>query len=198
MLIFLKEKLVFFSMPKTASTAVEITLGNLCEMRLSKNPRIKHTPYRKYQRFILPFLNTVMDSEPHTIAAFREPVDWLGSWYRYRARDELVGKPNSTQHLSFNQFIEGYLQDDIPEFAKFGSQAKFVLNKEGDVGMTNLFRYEQMDIMTDFMKKRLKKQFTLPQSNVSPKMELELSPKLLQELQTSYSDDFDIYENIKL
>jgi hypothetical protein len=196
MLIFLKEQLVFFATPKTASTAIETTLGNLCEIRLSRNPSIKHTPYRKYKRFLAPFIATVMDNEPDRIAAFREPVDWLGSWYRYRSRAELTGSKNSTEGISFDQFIEGYLQDTPPHFARVGSQAKFVSDKNGALGMTHLFRYDQMDIMVDFLAKRLKKQIKLPQSNVSPKAELSLSPALLKELQNTYARDFEIYETI--
>lgn len=196
MLIFLKEQLVFFATPKTASTAIETTLGNFCEIRLSRNPSVKHTPYRKYQRFLAPFIATVIDREPDRIAAFREPVDWLGSWYRYRGRPELTGSKNSTNGISFDQFVEGYLQDTPPHFARVGSQAKFVSDKDGALGMTHLFRYNQLDIMVDFMAKRLKKQIKLPHSNVSPKAELSLSPALLKELQNTYARDFEIYETI--
>ncbi|MBL4749655.1 MAG: gamma-glutamyl kinase [Amylibacter sp.] len=196
MLIFLKEQLVFFATPKTASTAIETTLGKFCEIRLSKKPAVKHTSYRKYKRFLAPFLATLMDNSPDRIAAFREPVDWLGSWYRYRGRPELTGSKNSTDGISFDQFVEAYLQNTPPSFARVGSQAKFVSDKDGALGMTHLFRYEKMDIMVDFMEKRLKKQIKLPHSNVSPKAELSLSPALLKELQNSYARDFEIYETI--
>ncbi len=196
MLIFLKEQLVFFATPKTASTAIEITLGNLCEIRLSKNPSVKHTPYRKYKRFLAPFITTVMNGEPDRIAAFREPVDWLGSWYRYRSRPELQGSNNSTQNISFDQFVEGYLQDKPPAFARIGSQAKFVSDKDGVLGMTHLFRYDRMSGMVAFLEKRLKKQIKLPHSNVSPKAELSLSPALLKDLQNVYARDFEIYDMI--
>lgn len=196
MLIFLKEQLVFFATPKTASTAIEITLGNLCDIRLSKNPPVKHTPYRKYKRFLAPYIATVTDSEPDRIAAFREPVDWLGSWYRYRSRPELTGNRNSTNGISFDQFVEGYLQDRQPSFSRVGSQAKFVTDKNGTLGMTHLFRYDQIDTMVEFMAKRLKRQINLPHSNVSPKAELSLSPALLKELQTAHAQDFEIYDTI--
>ncbi len=137
-----------------------------------------------------------MSDDPDCVAAFREPMDWLGSWYRYRARTELIGKPNSTHNLSFDQFIEAYLQDNQPAYANVGNQAKFVSDKNGQVGMTHLFRYDRMDMMVDFLSNRLKKQITLPKTNVSPKMEFSLSPDLHRELQKTYKTDFDIYETI--
>lgn len=196
MLIFLKEQLVFFATPKTASTAIETTLGNLCEIRLSKNPSVKHTPYRKYKRFLAPFISTVLDGEPDRIAAFREPVDWLGSWYRYRSRPELQGSNNSTLDISFDQFVESYLQDKPPAYARVGSQATFLSDKDGTLGMSHLFRYDQIGDMVAFLEKRLKKQIKLPRSNVSPKAELSLSPTLLKELQNAYAQDFEVYETI--
>jgi hypothetical protein len=196
MLIFIKEKLVFFATPKTASTSIETTLGTLCEIRLSKHPSVKHTPYRKYKRLLEPFVATVMSSEPDRIAAFREPVDWLGSWYRYRSRRELIGKDNSTSDISFDQFVAGYLQDTPPDFARVGSQARFVSAKDGSLGMTHLFRYDRMDTLVTFLEDRLKKQIKLPQTNVSPKAELSLSPTLLKDLQTAHARDFEIYHTI--
>ncbi len=195
MLIFLKERLVFFATPKTASTSIEATLGNLCEIRLSKKPSVKHTTYRKYKRLLEPFVATVMDGEPDRIATFREPVDWLGSWYRYRSRPELIND-NSTEDITFDQFIESYLQDDQPKYAAVGSQAKFVSDNDGTMGMTHLFRYNQIGTMVGFLEDRLKKQIKLPQTNVSPKAELSLSPALLKELQNAYTRDFEIYDTI--
>lgn len=198
MLIFLKEKLVFFATPKTASTSIETTLGNLCEIRLSKHPSVKHTPYRKYKRLLEPFVSTVMDGEPDRVASFREPLDWLGSWYRYRSRKELHGTSNSTHNISFDQFVEGYLQDKQPSFARVGSQAKFVSSKDDTMGMTHLFRYDQMNQMVSFLESRLKKQIKLPKTNISPKAELSLSPALLKELQDTYARDFEIYDTINI
>lgn len=197
MLIFIKEQLVFFATPKTASTSIETTIGNLCEIRLSRHPAVKHTPYRKYKRLLEPFISTVIDAEPDRIAAFREPVDWLGSWYRYRSRQELLGTANSTRDVTFNQFIESYLQDESPAYARVGSQAKFVSDKNGTLGMTHLFRYDQLGTLVAFLEERLKKQIKLPKTNVSPKTELSISPAMLKELQNAYTRDFEIYDTIR-
>ncbi len=193
-MIFLKEKLVFFATPKTASTSIEMALGTSCEIRISKLPSAKHTPYRKYQRLLEPFVLTLTGDPPDTVAAIREPVSWLGSWYRYRSRDEIRGTPKSTSDISFDKFVEAYLQDNQPEFAQVGSQAKFLSNKDGDLGVSHLFRYDDMDSMVRFLQMRLHKQFTLGRANSSPPGELTLAKALQAELRRQHAQDFDLYE----
>ncbi len=197
MMVFLKEKLVFFATPKTASTSIELALGTTCDIRISKVPNAKHTPYRKYQRLLEPFIMTLTGDEPDTVAVIREPIDWLGSWYRYRSRPELNGMKNSTAEISFNQFIESYLSEDPKPFARIGSQAKFMSDKNGDVGMSHLFRYEDIDGLVRFMQNRIGKQFQLGRANQSPKADLDLSADLRSELVTALSPDFEIYERLK-
>ncbi len=196
MMVFLKEKLVFFATPKTASTSIELALGTTCDIRISKVPNAKHTPYRKYQRLLEPFIMTLTGDEPDTVAVIREPIEWLGSWYRYRSRDELHGAKNSTADISFDHFIESYLSDDPKPFARIGSQAKFMSDKDGNVGMSHLFRYEDIDGLVQFMQRRIGKQFQLGRANQSPVVELELSPDLRSELKKVLAPDYEIYDRL--
>ncbi|MBR9863840.1 MAG: hypothetical protein GYB24_10410 [Rhodobacteraceae bacterium] len=126
----------------------------------------------------------------------REPVDWLGSWYRYRSREELNGTPNSTANVSFDEFVAAYLSDNPPEFARVGSQAKFMSDKDGALGLSHLFRYDDMDGLVRFLQNRLNRQFTLGRANQSPKGETSLSPTLLAEYQKACAQDFEIYERL--
>jgi len=177
MMVFLKEKLVFFATPKTASTSIELALGTTCDIRISKVPNAKHTPYRKYQRLLEPFIMTLTGDEPDTVAVIREPIEWLGSWYRYRSRDELHGA-------------------NPKPFARIGSQAKFMSDKDGNVGMSHLFRYEDIDGLVQFMQRRIGKQFQLGRANQSPVVELELSPDLRSELKKVLAPDYEIYDRL--
>lgn len=196
MLIFLKHHLVFFATPKTASTALETTIGHMCDIRLSKNPSVKHTPYRKYKRLLEPFVKTVMSEPPDHIAVCREPIDWLGSWYRYRGRQELIGKANSTHGITFNQFVESYLEDTPPAYAKVGSQAKFMTSKDGELKMSQLFSYDKLNELVTYLEQRLKTKISLPHTNVSPKAHIELSPMLEKTLKDKFHHDFEIYHSI--
>lgn len=197
MLIFIREKLVFFATPKTASTSIEMALGTTADMRISKIPNAKHTPYRKYKRLLEPFVMTLTKEEPDTVAMIREPVDWLGSWYRYRSRDELKGTPNSTAEITFDQFVEGYLSQDKPAYAQVGSQAKFMSDKDGSIGMSYVFRYDNLEGMVGFLQGRIGKQFTIGRANASPQAELSLAPSLHSALQEECVADFDLYERLK-
>ena len=197
MMVFLKDRLVFFATPKTASTSIEMALGPSCDIRISRVPNAKHTPYRKYKRLLEPFILTLTEEEPDTIAVIREPVDWLGSWYRYRSRDSLSGTKNSTRDISFDTFVEGYLSDAPPAYARVGSQARFMSDKDGSIGMSHIFRYDDMDALVRFLQMRLGKQFELGRANASPKADLSLSPSLKQELERTLAADFDVYNRLK-
>lgn len=197
MLIFTKEELIFFAIPKTASTSIENTIGRWADIRLSRNPALKHTTFRKYEKLLAPFVHTVIPKPALSVALFREPVDWLGSWYRYRQRHELIGSQNSTHGITFDQFIEAYLTDAPPAFARLGRQSKFVSKRDGQVGISQLFRFDDMTTFVTFLEDRLKQIIKLPHMNISPRAELSLRPDLKQELQTVCTRDFEIYESIK-
>ncbi len=197
MMIFLKEKLVFLATPKTASTSIEMAFGSGCDIRLARTPNAKHTPYRKYKRMLEPFVMTFTKDEPDTVAVIREPVDWLGSWYRYRGREEISGTTNSTVGVSFDQFVAAYLSDTPPDYARVGSQAKFLSDKDNELGVSYLFCYEDMAGMMRFMQNRLGRSVTLGHANTSPKADLSLSKALLAELRNVYSKDFELYEQFR-
>lgn len=196
MLIFIKEKLVFFATPKTASTSIEMALGPAADIRISKQPKAKHTPYRKYARLLEPFVLTLTGDEPDTVAVIREPVDWLGSWYRYRSRPALNGTPNSTAGITFDQFVEGYLSDDQPGYARVGSQGRFMSDTDGQIGMSHVFRYDDMESLLRFLRLRLNRDITLGRANVSPAATLTLSPELRRALETAHPLDFELYERL--
>ena len=196
MLIFVRERLVFFATPKTASTSIEMALGTSAEIRISKMPNAKHTPFRKYKRLLEPFVETLATGEMDTVAVIREPVSWLGSWYRYRSRDELKGSPNSTADITFDKFVSGYMSKNKPDYARVGSQAIFMSDKDGDLGMSHLFRYDDIDALVSFLENRLKKKITLGRSNTSPKAELTLDPKILIDLREYCAKDFELYERL--
>jgi hypothetical protein len=100
-LVFWEERLVFLSVPKTGSTAVEMALRPRAGIALTDPPVAKHTPYYRYRRLLRPYLDALGAPEFETVAVVREPVDWLGSWWRYRQRDELRAHNNATHYVCF-------------------------------------------------------------------------------------------------
>lgn len=195
MMVFLKHKLVFLATPKTASTSIEIAYQNQCDIKFSGDA--KHTSFRKYQRLVEPFVMTLTKDEPDTVAIIRDPLDWLGSWYRYRSRSDISDKQKSSAHVSFDTFVEGYLSEAPPQYAKVGSQFKFMSDKNGDLGVSHVFRYEEFDQFSDFLQKRTRKSGQIKHLNRSPSMELTLSPTLKKELHIKLEKDFELHERLK-
>ena len=105
MLVFTKSRLVFLAMPKTGSTAYHTALGPHADLVITDPPELKHAPIYRCDRFFRPIYDKVCGVELETLAVMREPVSWLGSWYRYRQRPFLNGKPNSTAGISFDDFV---------------------------------------------------------------------------------------------
>ncbi len=196
MLVFFKERLAFLSVPKTGTTAYEAALAPRADMVISEPPMLKHAPVYRYNRFIRPMFLKVCDVELELMAVMREPVSWLGSWYRYRHRPFMEGKPNSTHGISFDDFVLAYMKGDKPGFADVGSQANFMKSQPNGTGITHYFRYEDQPRLQTFLADRLGVTLDLKRENVSPEMPLELSTDVRTRFRRKCADEFDLYESI--
>ena len=194
MLVFWKEKLVFLAVPKTGTTAIEGALAPKAALVLREPPILKHATVQRYKRILQPMMDITKEPEFDTFAVVRDPVDWLGSWFRYRNRDDLVGKPNSTRGRSFDDFASAYMADPQPGFAAVGSQAKFLRAPDGTVGVTHLFRYEARPKLIRFLEDRLSIQISLNRLNVSPPADVTLSPDVAKALRQKCAAEFDVWD----
>lgn len=194
MLVFWRQGLVFLATPKTASTAIETALSPLAAVIVMRPPQLKHTNAQKYQRQVAPFLGDAKGTSFVTTALMREPLDWLGSWYRYRQRDDEVPE-KSTRDISFDAFVLAYSQPEQPEFAKVGSQVTF-LTPAGFRPVDHIFRYERMDLFVRFLEKRLNTKISLPMVNVSPQGVVQLSPSVESQLRHHRAADFALYDSL--
>ncbi len=196
MLVFWKERLVFLAVPKTGTTAIEGALAPKAALVFRDPPILKHTPLYRYRRLVEPFLMKAGEIELETLAVIRHPVDWLGSWYRYRRRDDLVGHPNSTREISFDDFVIEYTKGKPAPFADVGSQAKFLTSGgEDKAGVDHLFRYEDQPRMLAFFEERFGEPIALKLLNVSPPMALERKPETLAHLEKKRTDEFEAWES---
>jgi len=194
LLVFWKERLVFLAVPKTGTTALEGALASRASLVLRDPPILKHAPVYRYRRFMLPFLDLAGGPPMETLAVVREPVDWLGSWYRYRLRDDLAGHPNSTRGISFDSFVTEFMKGKPADFAAIGSQSKFLLTPDGTIGVDHLFRYEAQDRLIGFLEDRLATKITLPRLNVSPSATLTLTPAVESKLRQKCAAEFAIWD----
>ena len=194
MLVFWKEKLVFLAVPKTGTTAIEGALAPMATAKIIDPPILKHSAWYRYNRFLRPYFEGVGGQEMETMAVVREPIDWLGSWYRYRGREDLKGHPNSTAEMSFDEFVLGFLKNKRPPASDVGSQAKFLSDEHGNTAVTHVFKYENRPALLEFLEDRLSTKITLKTLNVSPQRDFTLSPGVERRLRKKMHAEFDVWE----
>jgi Sulfotransferase family len=194
MLVFWEQRLAFLATPKTGSTAIAAALESLAAVSIQRPPLLKHTTVHRYRRFIGPFLEAASKDTFTLVALMREPTDWLGSWYRFRQREETdAGK--STKDMSFDDFVRAWCQDPRPDFADVGSQERFLRPRQG-VGVDRLFRYEEIGTFVHFLEDRLGCEIILPRLNVSPPGATDLTPETDALLRDFAAEDFTLYQTL--
>lgn len=199
MLVFWKQRLVFLSVPKTGTTAWETALAPHASIAVLDPPELKHAPVYRYNRFFRPMFEKACKTDGiETLAVMREPVSWLGSWYRFRRRPFMQGKPNATFDVTFNEFVSAYLKGETPGFANVGSQAKFLEPRPNGTAVTHLFRYEDHSGLLAFLQDRLEIRIDLLRSNVSPSMDLTLSADVEKRLRRKCADEFTLWNSIPI
>lgn len=196
MLVFVKHRLVILAVPKTGTTALETALGPHADLVVRDPPDLKHAPLYRYDRFFRPIFEKVCNAELETLAVMREPIDWLGSWYRYRRRPFMAGRPNATHGMDFDTFVDAYCRDDRPGFADVGSQAKFLQTRPKGLPLTHLFRYEDQPRLVAFLQDRLGLSIETARENVSPAAPLDLSAATRARLHAVAAADFALYDSI--
>jgi hypothetical protein len=192
MLVFWRQRLVVLANPKTGTTALEETLAPLAAIVVQRPPQLKHTGANRYHRHLAAYVGDNKEAKFTLVGVMREPVDWLGSWYRYRLRKDEVSE-KSTQRMSFDAFVQAWCQKDPPEVAKVGSQANF-LAPVGGRQCDRIFRYDRLDRFVAYLEEKLQTKITLPVTNVSPPGETVLSPKVEAQMREFAAREFEIWE----
>ena len=198
MLVFWKEKLVLLAVPKTGTTAIQRAFRPQASMAILDPPGLKHSSARRYRREIEPWLTRNGEWPHETMALIREPVDWLGSWYRYRLRPQIAEEETSTRGIDFNDFVRAWMMPAPPAFARIGSQSRFLCGPRGRLLVKHLFRYEDYDHALRFLNARLGTELVPERVNVSPKRGLALSEEVLSELQRHAAADFALWDRARL
>lgn len=195
MLVFWEQRLVILATPKTGSTAIEAALESLAAVAMQRPPALKHTNVARYHRFIGPYLEAAAGKPFTVVALMREPRDWLGSWYRYRQREDIPDAARSTAGMSFDDFVSAWCQTPRPAFADVGSQARF-LAPTSEKRADQIFRYERIETFIDFLEDRLDFHVHLPRLNVSPSAPMDLSTATEARLHEVAAEDFALYQSL--
>ncbi len=196
MLVFWKARLVLLAVPKTGTTALEQALLPHADAAIVNPPQHKHCTVRRYRAQLQKFFEQHGQRPLEIMAVVREPVDWLSSWYRYRARDEIRGTPNSTAGMEFDSFVEAWLRDAPPNFARVGRQSRFVAAEDGSLGVDHLFRHDRLDLAVAFLEDRVQAPLEVGRSNVSPPREVGLSDAMAQRLRAEAAAEFALWDSL--
>ncbi len=196
MLIFWTQRLVFLANTKTGSTSIEAALEQMAHVAIRRPPELKHMPARRYAKHLRPLLEKPGGGHFTTVAVMREPIVWLGSWYRYRSREEIAGGARSTAEMTFPQFVEAYLSDHPPAFARVGSQARFLSDEDGTPLVDRIFRYESIGKFVHHLEDIFGCELTLPHLNVSPAVGIDLTGDLRERLRQRFAPDYAIYDSL--
>jgi hypothetical protein len=192
---------VFLAMPKCASSAIESAVGGKGLFSLSRNP-LKHMQASEFEELVAPLIDFAgypRDSY-ETLCLFREPIDWLHSWWRYRTRPALADPrsarhENYTGHVTFEEFTESYIRGDV-DYARVTRQAEFVSDAEGRVCVDRIFKYEHSQDLLDYVKTKLGLEIAIDHVNVSPERELQISDRARVVLRDFLAPEYAIYEGL--
>jgi hypothetical protein len=196
LLIFWSARLVFLANTKTGSTSVESALAPLAHVALQRPHELMHLSARGYRDSIAPLLERLGGGRFRTVALMRDPVDWLGSWFRTRCRDDIAPAERVPGDTDFSRFVEAYLSGVPPAWARLVSQAEFLCGEDGAVLADRIFRYERIGAFLHHLEDTFGCEITLPRLNVSPPRGLGLRDDLRRALLDRFAPDYAIYDSL--
>jgi hypothetical protein len=208
-MIFLHHaRLVILSQPKTGTTALDNALAPRASIAISNPPQLKHMQYHKFMRFVAPWIKAQVGldrADYDVVSVMREPIDWVGSWYRYRTRDALKGgggkkqRGNYAGNVSFETFVQEVLKPkaERERFAYLGSPCSVALDQDGSVGCDRIYPYEDLSGLYALIEERTRKPIELAQMNVSPAGDTAVSDQTRAKLRAQWSFAFDLHDSLK-
>lgn len=206
MIFLFHARLLILSQPKTGTTALDHALAHRASLVVGNPPQLKHVTYRRFMKMLSPFIKMqtgLERSDYEIVSVMREPVDWLGSWYRYRTREQLKAgnknKQNYTGDVTFEEFVQEVLKpkSERAPYANVGSPCGVALANDGSIGVDRIYPYEDLSNLYGMIEERTGIPVETRQLNTSPTMELELSDETRARLREQWRFVFDLHASLK-
>jgi len=143
MILDFKNKLVFISTSKTASTSVESVLRPLEHCGHLGGKKLKHL---SFTQFLEIRFGLGVGPEWQTFAIARHPAEKAVSWYNYRRRLSPKKTPRSTRNMSYQEFIRNLTKRDLISM----DDSLKVTNKLGEQ-VDFLFNFSKMNYVENFL-----------------------------------------------
>lgn len=207
MLYFHKQKLIVLCQPKTGTTALHEAISAEASIAFNTPPHMKHMTYAKFMNALATWIagGGMFHRGKFTfVSVMREPLEWLGSWYRYNSREALAS-PDARSHsrytgnISYDQYLKDMLlpRDEAPDYAKLGGPCSVSQDGNGRIAVDYLFRYTDLDNMVDFIASKLGRSIELPKANISQQRELEADPATIERVKQKLAFDYAVYEKLR-
>ena len=192
---FLEQGFVLLALPKTASTSLERTLSPYATDVIGGTPARKHMPARGFLLTVAPGL--AEQGHPREsyeiVTMFREPIAWLESWWRYRARDD---SRRSTAEMTFEDFARSYLARDDAAPTPNGRPARF-LNARGVVAVDRIFSVERPDVWSTWFSERVGRPLEFERRNASAgDVRGDLSEETTAALRRHFTPEYDVWQRL--
>lgn len=186
---------VLLALPKTASTSLERTLSPYATEVVAAPPGQKHLPARGF-----------VHTKAHDLAAqghpresyelvtmFREPIAWLESWWRYRARED---SRQSTADLTFDEFARLYLAGDGDAPVPKGRPARFI-HAQGAVAVDRVLSVERPDVWAAWFGERLGVPLKFERRNASTAERGDLGEVTRAALVAHFAPEYDVWRRLE-
>lgn len=164
------------------------------DIDVTRPPRDRHMTARRFDRTWRRSVRSQWGVEVETVAVLRDPLERMKSWYRYRSAPE---RRNTVTGMSFDAFVTAALQDTPPPAARIGSQDSFVSSKRGRILVTHLFAVEAPEPLVDFLSGLIGSAIRPGQMNVSPAVDVSLSPETEARFRAGRAAEFALYEAVR-
>jgi hypothetical protein len=190
---------VMLSMPKSASTSLVRAIQGHAELVLRVNPGLKHLNCTQFNNVVVPLLRKggYKRKDYELVSMFREPVEWLESWWRYRRRPALEDNTDRyTGEQSFEEFALDYLAKAHPYR---GRPVRFISNtRDLDLGVDRLFRLEAPEVWQAWLSEKIGEELEFPQANVSAERAApELTAETRARLVEFFAPEYDVYDHLR-
>jgi hypothetical protein len=187
---------VLLALPKTASTSLERTLSPYATAVISSPPARKHIPARGFVLTMAPGL--AQQGHPREsyelVTMFREPIAWLESWWRYRARE---ASKQSTADVSFEEFALSFLARDDAAPTPSGRPARFI-NARGVVAVDRIFSVERADVWSAWFSERIGVPLEFERRNASAgDVRGELTAATRAALERHFTPEYDVWHRLQ-
>lgn len=198
MLIGSRHRFIFVANTKSASTAIERALKPHAEIHHGGTPARKHIALAAaLEEYADLFARPGMGAEAFfKFGVMRDPVDWIGSWFRYRKRK---GARNPLPPaMSFAEFWARGDWNIIRRDGRRNLQHRLFTAADGTVLADVIIPYHRLAELFPTICAHLGVRAAPERRNVSrePAETVEIPPRLREELRDFYAEDYALFERL--